>query len=175
MFTHDTKPDKTILIYSKHQLTLELSPLSEFRSLSEFGRSSSYTDSPFGSFWVNADMDLTLTSRPTSGTRQFVSIGSSTSVWPWWSANSFFMCQRVLKLFSSSAYFLNVIMTFVFLKELLNDLISRRDIQVGFKVKIKSSDQQDVYKTIKKVQNTIGTFSTWNRRSSFKNLTGLEI
>ena len=66
-------------------------------------------------------------------------------------------------------------MTFVFLKELLNDLISRRDIQVGFKVKIKSSDQQDVYKTIKKVQNTIGTFSTWNRRSSFKNLTSLEI
>ena len=69
MFTHDTKPDKTIIIYSKHQLTLELSPLSEFRW------PSSYTDSPFGSFWVNADMDLTLTSRPASGTRQFVSIG----------------------------------------------------------------------------------------------------
>lgn len=30
MFAHDTKPDKTILISSKHQLTLELSPLSEF-------------------------------------------------------------------------------------------------------------------------------------------------
>ena len=89
MFTHDTKPDKTILIYSKHQLTLELSPLSEFRSLSEFWRPNSYTDSPVGSFWVNADMDLTLTSRPTSGTRQFVSIGSFASVWPWWSANSF--------------------------------------------------------------------------------------
>ena len=74
MFTHDTKPDKTILIYSKHQLTLELSPLSEFRSLSEFRRPSFYTDSPFGSFWVNEDMDLTLTSRPASGTRQFVSI-----------------------------------------------------------------------------------------------------
>lgn len=150
MFAHDTKADKTILIYSKRQLTLELSPLSEFRSLSEFWRPSSYTDIPVGSFWVNADMDLALTSRPTSGTRQFVSIESFASVWPWWSANSFFVCQRVLKLSSSSAYFLNVIMTFVFLKELLNDLISRRDIQVGFKRKIKSSDQQDVYKTIKK-------------------------
>ena len=175
MFTHDTKPDKTILIYSKHQLTLELSPLSEFRSLSEFRRPSSCHGQSFlvflGQCGYGPDIDF-----PSDFRYSTICVNwFGASVWPWWSANSFFMCQRVLKLFSSSAYFLNVIMTFVFLKELLNDLISRRDIQVGFKVKIKSSDQQDVYKTIKKVQNTIGTFSTWNRRGSFKNLTSLEI
>ena len=119
MFTHDTKPDKTILIYSKHQLTLELSPLSEFRSLSEFRRPSSYTDMSGQSFWVflgqcgyGPDIDFP------SGFR-YSTICVNWSVWPWWSANSFFKCQRVLKLFSSSAYFLNVIMTFVFLKEFL--------------------------------------------------------
>ena len=71
MFAHDTKPDKTILISSKHQLTLELSPLSEF-PIGEPGQSHCIG---FWSVSVHGDIDLTLTSCSTSGTRQFVSIG----------------------------------------------------------------------------------------------------